>query len=92
MATYAKEMAEERINTCLLEFSANPELRKRVLSYKKRVFPKAQVEGAASLEEESELDVSDEKAVLPLDWTRGSEQVEFDEETPASQSAVAGHV
>ena len=83
MATYAKEMVEERINTCLLEFSANPDLRKRVLSYKKRMsLPTVQIEGEI---------MTDEEAVLPVDWTRGSEQVEFDEETPTSQTAVASH-
>jgi ATP-dependent RNA helicase SUPV3L1/SUV3 len=90
MATYAKEMAEERINTCLLEFSANPDLRKRVLSYKKRMtLPQIQTEGDGTTDEESELDVPEEETVLPVDWTRGSESVEFDDEAQAPQALRA---
>ncbi|EXJ55973.1 hypothetical protein A1O7_08904 [Cladophialophora yegresii CBS 114405] len=90
MATYAKEMAEQRINTCLLEFSANPDLRKRVLSYKKRMtLPQIQTEPDATTDEESELDVPGEDTVLPVDWTRGSESIEFDDETQASQPVGA---
>lgn len=37
MATHAKELAEEKINTCLLEFSANPALRKKVLKPRKHI-------------------------------------------------------
>ena len=86
MAMYAKEMAEERINTCLMEFSANPGLRKRVLSYKSRMnLPRVQVEGDNTTDEESEVNVPDEETVLPVDWSHGSDQVEFDDESPASQ-------
>jgi ATP-dependent RNA helicase SUPV3L1/SUV3 len=91
MAMYAKELTEDRINTCLLEFSANPDLRKRVLSYKKRMnLPQIQAEGDATTNEESELDVPETEMVLPVDWTRGSESVEFDDEIPATQQVVAG--
>ncbi|KAJ9604358.1 RNA helicase [Cladophialophora chaetospira] len=91
MAMYAKEMVEERINTCLLEFSANPDLRKRVLSYKKRMtLPQVQTQGESTTDAETELDVPGEDTALPVDWVRGSEQVEFDE-TPAPQPAVAAH-
>ena len=91
MAVYAKELAEERINTCLMEFSANPDLRKRVLSYKKRMtLPGVQTEGDTTSDNESELDLPDEETALPVDWTRGAESVEFDE-SPATPAAIAAH-
>lgn len=45
MATYAKELTEERINTCLLEFSANPLLRKKALTPKRQFFKGTTTEG-----------------------------------------------
>ncbi|KAJ4539467.1 RNA helicase [Exophiala dermatitidis] len=89
MATYAKEMVEDRINTCLREFSANPELRKRVLSYKKRMdFPKIPTThefGGLN------LDFPDsQESALPVDWTRGPEDSEF-QNARSQQSAVTAH-
>ncbi len=92
MAVYAKEMAEERINTCLLEFSANPDLRKRVLAYKSRInLPQVGIEEQSTTDEESEVDVPELEAVLPVDWSRGSDQVEFEDESAASRPAVVAH-
>jgi len=38
MATYAKELTEARINSCLIEFSANPSLREKALTPKRPFF------------------------------------------------------
>ncbi|EXJ63473.1 uncharacterized protein A1O5_11522 [Cladophialophora psammophila CBS 110553] len=91
MAVYAKELAEDRINTCLLEFSANPDLRKRVLSYKKRMaLPQIQTEEGAITDDESELELPDEEGTLPVDWIRGSAAVEI-EQSPPTQPYLAAH-
>ena len=87
MAMYAKEMTEERINTCLLEFSANPDLRKRMISYKRKVLPVLR-EGT---EEEPELGMSGRDTILPVDWTRGSDVVEFDDEPEPGQRVANSH-
>ena len=71
MATHAKELAETKINTCLMEFSANPALRKKVLAQKKQIIsgtstPIQVPEGTTelSLAENSE-------SALPVGWTQG---------------------
>jgi hypothetical protein len=88
MAMHAKEMVEDRINTCLREFSANPELRKRVLAYKKRMdIPGIPTHGDV----DTNLDFpGSQQSALPLDWTRGSGEAEFDE-TQSAQASVAAH-
>jgi hypothetical protein len=75
MAMHAKAMVEDKINTCLLEFSANPNLRKRILAYKKRMPTlSTAVDGDAMLETSGGLDTA-----LPVDWTRGSSNGEFED-------------
>lgn len=88
MAMYAKEMVEDRINTCLREFSANPELRKRVLAYKKRMdFPKIPIHEGVT----SNLDFpANQDLTLPLDWARKPEEVGF-EEAQSEQASVTAH-
>ncbi|EXJ84294.1 hypothetical protein A1O3_04961 [Capronia epimyces CBS 606.96] len=88
MAMYAKEMVEDRINTCLREFSANPELRKRVLAYKKRMdFSKIPTHGAVA----TNLDFpGNQDSALPLEWTRGPEEAGF-EEAQSAQASVTAH-
>lgn len=102
IATYAKEMLEQRINTCLAEVSANSEMRSRVLSHKTEVMPsvaqyqdtegtslsQVRTEHTTPADEESALNLADEEAGLPVDWSTGSESVGFDE-TAAGESAVA---
>lgn len=93
MAVHAKEIAEDRINTCLLEFSANPELRKRVLAYKKRMsIPDIAIGGnSTTVTTPSNLDLPGaEDSALPVDWTRGSSEVEFEEAQPI-QHSIATH-
>lgn len=93
MAVYAKEMAEARVNTCLTEFSANPELRKRVLAYKKRMATTARPsDGEFVTVTAPELDVqgAQQDSTLPVAWTRGTSDVELDE-SPPPQPAVAAH-
>ena len=90
MAVYAKELAEERINACLLEFSANPDLRKQVLSYKKRVtLTRIRTEGDTTSDDESQRGLPDEETALPVDWIHGSESVEFDEARTTAAAATA---
>lgn len=68
MATYAKEMTEEKINICLLEFSANPLLRKRALAPKRQFFKGTTTEGPEGTDNLnlSELDDS----APPVDWSK----------------------
>lgn len=71
MAIYAKELTEEKINVCLLEFSANPLLRKKALA-KKRQFTRGVTTGGPEGTDDfslSQLDVS----ALPVDWSKVSE-------------------
>ncbi|KIX08459.1 uncharacterized protein Z518_03115 [Rhinocladiella mackenziei CBS 650.93] len=90
MAMYAKELTEKRINTCLLEFSANPELRQRVLSYKyKMPLPRLPAHGNTPEATKTHNDFSQHPA-LPVDWTRGSSDLEF-EEPQSSANAVTTH-
>ncbi|OAG42917.1 hypothetical protein AYO21_02868 [Fonsecaea monophora] len=90
MAVYAKELAEDRINTCLLEFSANPDLRKRVLSYKKRMaLPQIQTDETSTTEQESPSELPEESDALPVDWIRGSSGVEFEDSPPLQSYNVA---
>lgn len=70
MATHAKELAEEKINTCLLEFSANPALRKKVLSHKTHI-----IHGTSTLiqvpEGTSQLSLAENsESALPVDWAQ----------------------
>lgn len=87
MGMYVKGLAEDKINTCLLEFSANPELRKRVLAYKKRMLSvPLPTEGAANV---SHLDLEQgTDAALPMDWIRGAPDGEFNGSQYASSSAT----
>jgi ATP-dependent RNA helicase SUPV3L1/SUV3 len=91
MAMYAKGLAESRINTCLVEFSANPELRKRVMSVQARPrLPEILAQAVSTTEMETEFDVPDTDTVLPLDWTaRGSESTTLDEAESINQSNSA---
>jgi ATP-dependent RNA helicase SUPV3L1/SUV3 len=68
MATYAKEMTEEKINICLLEFSANPLLRKRALAPKRQFYKGTTTEGPEGTDNLnlSELDDS----ASPVDWSK----------------------
>ncbi|KIV87354.1 hypothetical protein PV11_02906 [Exophiala sideris] len=92
-AFYAKGLVEDKINTCLVEFSANPALRKRVLAYKKRMtIPTLPTDGTALPETESHLDLptGDDSAVLPVDWTRGgTDNAEFGESDPVQPRSMA---
>lgn len=83
MATYAKEMTEDKINTCLIEFSANPALRERVLAYKKNITGSgaSTVDGSTVPGLDATLSAS-QNPVLPVDWTRGSSSVEMQDATP----------
>lgn len=71
MAIYAKELTEERINTCLLEFSANPLLRKKALAKKRTMFKSMTTGGPEGTDDLnlSQLDVT----ALPVDWSKTSE-------------------
>ena len=53
MALYAKSMCEEKINRCLLEFSANPELRARLQMMKETGPAKAEAAKVGGAEDES---------------------------------------
>jgi hypothetical protein len=89
MAMYAKGLAEDKINTCLLEFSANPELRKRVLAYKKRMLPHLPVDGDATTANVSHLDLAGgQESALPLEWVRGSPDTEFNDDRHAQSSVT----
>ncbi|KIY04131.1 uncharacterized protein Z520_00823 [Fonsecaea multimorphosa CBS 102226] len=90
MAVYAKELVEDRINTCLLEFSANPDLRKRVLSYKKRfALPQIETEESAPANQGSQLEQPEEAEALPMDWIRSYPAVEFEDSPPSQPYNVA---
>jgi len=82
MAIHAKGLAEERINRTLLEFSANPKLRQRLQRMKestigtKSISPGGQVVPEGTNEYGMEgVDVS---SVLPVDWTRGTNETTID--------------
>lgn len=92
MAFYAKGLVEDKINTCLVEFSANPALRKRVLAYKKRmsVHGGLETDGAALPDTGSHLDLpAGDDVALPVDWTRGSENAELEGSEPVRSRAAA---
>ena len=81
MAFHAKEMVEEKINITLLEFSANPQLRKRLLALK---MASVGMESASTTGDEPLLDPqSDEESntgevldspALPIDWAKGADE------------------
>jgi ATP-dependent RNA helicase SUPV3L1/SUV3 len=90
MAIYTKELTEEKINTCLLEFSANPALRKRVLTQRKLALPPGFTE--MDLERSSLPGISLPELALPVDWTRGQSDVpdhELSVEDSATESVEA---
>ena len=91
VAFYAKGLVEDKINTCLVEFSANPELRKRVLAYKKRMsIPSVPTDGTALPESSSQLDMpAEDETALPVDWMRGSSGAESGEEQESQSIAAA---
>lgn len=89
-AMYAKELAETRINSCLMEFSANPKLRKRLLSYKKKMaVPDLPAEGTGTTPTApaTNTPASDDMG-LPVDWIRGNPDMEFDDSQPPSTSVA----
>ncbi|ERF71474.1 hypothetical protein EPUS_00463 [Endocarpon pusillum Z07020] len=91
MATRAKEMVEEKINTALLEFSANPKLRSKVLQMR-HAKPDEEVSGDSpdgSQEETSEGMMSgpveedltksfSELSALPVNWENPTPSDEWD--------------
>ncbi|KIW39340.1 uncharacterized protein PV06_09118 [Exophiala oligosperma] len=95
VAFYAKSMVEDKINTCLVEFSANPELRKRVLAYKKRMkVPSVPTDETAMPASTSQLDLAEPEEVLPSSWVSGSSHTEFEDASneispPAAAATVA---
>jgi len=91
MAFYAKGLVEDKINTCLVEFSANPDLRKRVLAYKKRMsIPAVPTDGTALPESSSQLDLpAEHETALPVDWMRGSSAAESGESQSVAAAAAA---
>ncbi|KAK5200177.1 RNA helicase [Exophiala xenobiotica] len=91
MAFYAKGLVEDKINTCLVEFSANPDLRKRVLAYKKRMsIPAVPTDGTALPESSSQLDLpAEHETALPVDWMRGSSGAESGESQSVAAAAAA---
>lgn len=102
IAIYAKEMLEQRINSCLAEVSANSDIRSRVLSHKAVTMPpvtqfqetqgtslsQVSAECTTPADEESALNLADEATGLPVDWSQGSERVGLDG-TAAGESAPA---
>lgn len=82
MAIHAKEMCEEKINTTLLEFSANPKLRRRLLEmrhieYKKDASNKSHENSDGTISEEpvAEEDLTEslnDLSALPIDWEHGN--------------------
>ncbi|KIW21179.1 hypothetical protein PV08_01759 [Exophiala spinifera] len=89
VAFYAKSMVEDKINTCLVEFSANPELRKRVLAYKKRMkVPSTPTDGTAMPASTSQLDVGEPEDEQPSRWVLGPSQTDFGDD-PKGASTIA---
>ncbi|KEF53422.1 uncharacterized protein A1O9_10397 [Exophiala aquamarina CBS 119918] len=68
MATYAKELTEEKINTCLLEFSANPLLRKKALTSKRQIFHGTTTEGPEGADDLNLSGLDD--SAPPIDWSK----------------------
>lgn len=87
MAFHAKELVEEKINICLLEFSANPNLRKRFLLMKQMASSRHSSASSSnpalshSRDPDSPAERVRDSTALPLDWSRGS-----------PESAIATHL
>src|SRR2546421_10220554 len=90
MAMYAKSMCEEKINRCLLEFSANPKLRARLQMMKETGLVKAEAakaEARGSLDERTgKEDVGAEGELLDQSFATGEN---IDQPTMRSDKAAA---
>jgi len=83
MAFHAKGLVEEKINTTLLEFSANPKLRRRLLALKHAsVGLKSGLKTGDEpvfdplLDKESDTREALDSSALPIDWARGADEAD----------------
>jgi ATP-dependent RNA helicase SUPV3L1/SUV3 len=89
MASYAKSMCEEKINRCLLEFSANPALRARLQKMKETGAAKAEAANAkaGSVDEPTSNETAGaEEELLDQSFATG-ENIEQSAESPEETTA-----
>jgi ATP-dependent RNA helicase SUPV3L1/SUV3 len=86
MAFYAKSLCEEKINRCLLEFSANPALRKRLQKMKDTGAAKAEAEVGSIDEPTSNENMGAEEELL--DQSFATEE-NIDQPTDSSEETGA---
>ena len=96
MAMHTKSLVEEKISQTLLEFSANPKLRKRLLEMRRKVMHTPPSAATPVISEQPVTDGNEVEPLLgqpalPIDWSQGTVTEEHPTRNESEATLVGAH-